>query len=118
MTRTTGIGITNNLFGEGHLPYADNPDGGVLGIYVTVAEQRGELLRFFLNMARGNWRDNEQVEIHQADRVILQVKSREDKFAPVIDGELCKLERETEIKIHPGALRVLVPDQAAAAEAA
>ena len=33
--KTTGIGVTNNLFGEGHLPYADNPDGGVLGIYVT-----------------------------------------------------------------------------------
>ena len=43
LTRATAIGITNNLFGEGHLPYADHPDGGVLGIYVTVAEQRGEI---------------------------------------------------------------------------
>ncbi len=29
--RSSGIGISNNLFGEGHLPYADAPDGGVLG---------------------------------------------------------------------------------------
>ncbi|TIU02610.1 MAG: diacylglycerol kinase family lipid kinase, partial [Mesorhizobium sp.] len=32
ITRATGIGISNNLFGEGHLPYADNPAGGMLGI--------------------------------------------------------------------------------------
>lgn len=25
VTRTTAIGVTNNLFGEGHLPYADDP---------------------------------------------------------------------------------------------
>ena len=43
LTRATGIGITNNLFGEGHLPYADQPDGGVLGIYVTVARERGQI---------------------------------------------------------------------------
>ena len=48
VTRSTGIGITNNLFGEGHLPYADNPAGGVLGIYVTVAQRAGELISFFL----------------------------------------------------------------------
>jgi diacylglycerol kinase family enzyme len=45
--KTTGIGVTNNLFGEGHLPYADHPDGGVLGIYVTAASERNELVRFF-----------------------------------------------------------------------
>ena len=32
VTRATAIGITNNRFGEGHLPYAANPAGGVLGI--------------------------------------------------------------------------------------
>lgn len=51
--RTAGIGVTNNLFGEGHLPYAENPDGGVLGIYVTAARQRNELIRLAFNMARG-----------------------------------------------------------------
>ena len=118
LTRATAIGITNNLFGEGHLPYADNPDGGVLGIYVTVAEQRGEILRFLLSLARGKWRDNQQVEIHQAERVTLKIRSRRTRLLSVIDGELCKLERETVVKIHPGALRVLVPSSAAEAKAA
>ncbi|TIU54207.1 MAG: diacylglycerol kinase family lipid kinase, partial [Mesorhizobium sp.] len=36
----------------------------------------------------------------------------------VMDGELVQLERETEIAIHPGALKVLVPSRVARAEAA
>ncbi|MGT2464708.1 diacylglycerol/lipid kinase family protein [Mesorhizobium atlanticum] len=50
VTRTTGIGISNNLFGEGHLPYADNPAGGVLGIYVSVARRRHHLAKLLLDM--------------------------------------------------------------------
>jgi diacylglycerol kinase family enzyme len=109
MTRTTGIGVTNNLFGEGHLPYTDTPDGGVLGIYVTVAKERTQLLRFFVNVARGRWRDNDQVEIHQAEKVVLKIRSPLRKLGSVIDGELCKLDSVTTLEIHPKALRVLVP---------
>lgn len=116
--RITGIGITNNLFGEGHLPYADNPAGGVLGVYVTVAQQRTELLKFFFNMARGKWRDNQHVEIHQADRTVLKIHSGSSKFRAVMDGELVRLDRETTIEIQPGALNVLVPASIAKAEAA
>ncbi|RWK54711.1 MAG: diacylglycerol kinase family lipid kinase [Mesorhizobium sp.] len=118
VTRTTGIGITNNLFGEGHLPYADNPAGGVLGIYVTVARRRGELVRFLFDVARGKWRDSEHVEIHQADRVVLKVHSATSKLRAVMDGELVRLDRETTIEIHPGALNVLVPARAVQAKAA
>ena len=76
LTRATAISISNNLFGEGHLPYADQPDGGVLGVYVTVARERGQLLRFFLNVARGRWRDNPHVEIHEGEKVVLKLLSR------------------------------------------
>jgi diacylglycerol kinase family enzyme len=118
VTRATGIGITNNLFGEGHLPYADNPAGGVLGIYVSVARRRGELVRIFLDMARGKWRDNANVEIHQAERAVLKIHSASKRYRAVMDGELVKLERQTTIEIHPGALKVLVPSRAAKARAA
>ena len=116
-TRTSGIGVTNNLFGEGHLPYADNPAGGVLGIYVTLARQRGELVRFFFNMARGKWRDNEHVEIHQANKATLAIGSSRRPRA-VIDGELVKIESLTALAIHPRALNVLVPAPAVKAKAA
>jgi diacylglycerol kinase family enzyme len=118
LTRATAIGITNNLFGEGHLPYADNPAGGVLGIYVTVARQRGELVGFLFDVARGKWRDSEHVEIHQAERAILKVHSAGKKFRAVMDGELVRLHSETTIEIHPGALNVLVPARAVQAKAA
>lgn len=118
VTRISGIGISNNLFGEGHLPYADNPAGGVLGIYVTVARQRGELARALFDMVRGRWRDSDHVEIHQADKAVVKIHTGSKKFGAVIDGELVKLERETTVQIHPGALNVLVPALAAQAKAA
>ena len=109
LTRTTAISISNNLFGEGHLPYADRPDGGVLGIYVTVARERGQLLRFFLSMARGRWRDNPHVEIHEGESVVLKLLSRRGRRRCVIDGELLPLASETLVEIHKKALNVLVP---------
>lgn len=107
-TRATGIGITNNLFGEGHLPYADDPAGGTLGIYVTVARQRSELLRFALDLARGRWRDSPHVEVHETTRATLKLGGRR-RWPAVMDGELVRLEPETRFEIHPAALKVLVP---------
>jgi diacylglycerol kinase family enzyme len=113
VAKTTGIGVTNNLFGEGTLPYARDPAGGLLGIYITIARQRGEILRFIAKMARGRWRDNEQVEIHEAEEVTLRILSRRYRHRCVIDGELQELERETVLKIHPRSLNVLVPSDTA-----
>ncbi|MDX8490526.1 diacylglycerol kinase family lipid kinase [Mesorhizobium sp. VK22B] len=118
VTRATGISISNNLFGEGHLPYADDPTGGVLGIYVSVARRRRDLVKLFLAMLRGRWRDSQHVEIHQADKAILKIHSSTKKFSAVMDGELFGLERETVIEIHPSALNVLVPASYAQAKAA
>ncbi|MET3793372.1 diacylglycerol/lipid kinase family protein [Aquamicrobium terrae] len=108
----SAIGITNNLFGEGHLPYADDPAGGTLGVYVTVARERGEVLKFAFNVARGKWRDNEHVEIHQTDHVVLKIRHSRKKPYAAMDGELVDLDKETELKIHPKALNVLVPAEA------
>jgi diacylglycerol kinase family enzyme len=120
LTRTPGLGITNNLFGEGHLPYADDPAGGVLGVYVTMARERGELLRFLLGVARGKWRDNQHVDIHQADKVTLRIRSPVKRLRAAIDGELIRLEPKIAIEMHRGALRALVPkperDQKAAGQ--
>ena len=107
--RTTGVGVSNNLFGEGHLPYADNPAGGVLGIYVATPRRRREMLRFFYDTMRGRWRDSQHVEVLQAATAVLKVHSAARKFPAVMDGELVRLEPVTRFEIHPGALKVLVP---------
>ncbi|WP_371924268.1 diacylglycerol kinase family protein [Aliihoeflea sp. 40Bstr573] len=107
--RTSSIGITNNLYGEGHIPYTDTPDGGTLGIYVTKARSRREMFAFLAKMALGKWVTNAQVEIHQTKSVTMHILSSHRRFRCVIDGELCKLEPKVEVKIHPGALKVLRP---------
>lgn len=118
MTRTTGIGVTNNLFGEGHLPYADNPAGGVLGIYVMAARERGDLARLLFDVARGRWRDSAHLEMHQSNRVVLKIRSGIAGLGAVMDGELVPLERQTTIESLPGALKVLVPSGVTWARAA
>ncbi|MFN3550012.1 MAG: diacylglycerol/lipid kinase family protein [Mesorhizobium sp.] len=116
-TTTTGLGISNNLFGEGHLPYADTPDGGVLGIYVAGLANRLELAWLFLAMTLGRWQETEIIEIHECEKATLTILSPLRHHRCVIDGELATLERETVVKIHPKALRVMVPDAEAAAGA-
>jgi diacylglycerol kinase family enzyme len=105
---TMGISISNNLYGEGHLPYADLPDGGVLGVYITSARHRGHLLLLCLTATLGRWRTSDQVEIHETETVRLTIESRRRQRC-VIDGELQALAAETEIRILPRALTVLVP---------
>jgi diacylglycerol kinase family enzyme len=105
---TAGVSVSNKPYGEGHLPYADRPDGGVLGVYVTSARHRGHLLLLCLTAALGRWRSSEQVEIHETDIVLLRVESRRRQRC-VIDGELVTLGAETEIRILPRALKVLTP---------
>lgn len=109
LVRTPGIGVTNNLFGEGHLPYADHPDGGTLGIYVTTARSMPQLLAFLGNLAIGRWKRNSQVEIHTGEEVLLKFDRVHRRHRCVIDGELSEIAPETRIRIHRKALRVLVP---------
>ena len=109
--RTSGIGVTNNLFGEGHLPYADDPAGGTLGVYITTSRSRGQLLIFMLNMLIGRWQRNPQVEIHETQELKLSFSRVHKRHRCVIDGELGPVENPTTIRIHAGALKVLAPAQ-------
>jgi len=109
--RASSIGISNNLFGEGHLPYADMPNKGELGIYVTRAWRARDIVRFALHMAAGRWQRNPEVEVHSSGSVTLRVRSKR-KLKCSIDGELCDLASVAHVKSLPAALRVLVPASA------
>jgi diacylglycerol kinase family enzyme len=106
---TASIGITNNLFGEGHLPYTDEPDGGRLGVYLTRARTRPQMVAFAANMLIGRWENNAQVDIVDGKRVDLEIQSGGKRFGCAIDGELHELEPKVRVEIHPGALKALVP---------
>lgn len=109
IVRASGIGVTNNLFGEGHLPYADDPDGGTLGVYVTTAQRLPQLLSVVAHMLAGRWKRSTHVEIHTGKEVVLKFTRLHKRHRCVIDGELSPIEHETTIRIHPKSLRVLVP---------
>lgn len=108
---TSGIGVTNNLFGDG-IFYAEIPDRGELGLYVTRARRRSDVFRLLIHLAFGRWRTNPQVEIHRSERATLTLLRSHRKFRCAIDGELHALQRETEIVCHPKALKVLIPAEA------
>jgi len=109
LVRASGIGVANNLFGERHLPYADDPAGGTLGVYVTTARSLPQLISFLAHLVVGRWERNAHVEIHTGKEVVLNISRLNSRHHCVIDGELCRIEPETHIRIHPKALRVLVP---------
>ncbi len=106
---TASIGITNNLFGEGHLPYTDEPDGGRLGVYLTRARTRRQMVGFAANMLLGRWKKNAHVDILSGRKVEMIVQSGGKRFGCAIDGELYPLEEKVKVEIHPGELLALVP---------
>ncbi|MGB3500725.1 MAG: diacylglycerol kinase family protein [Mesorhizobium sp.] len=111
LVRTAGIGITNNMFGEGHLPYADDPAGGVLGIYVASPGSRWEIFKLAANVMMGRWERNPHIEVRQARKVRVRYMRLRTRHRCVIDGELSKIERDVTLEIRPQVLRVLTPSQ-------
>lgn len=110
VVRASGIGVTNNLIGEGYrLPYAERPDGGVLGVYVTRARRRRDLARFALGALLGRWEGNAQVDVLPAREVRLRLVAHRRRFGCAIDGELAELDTVTHLRIRPGALKAWVP---------
>lgn len=103
------VAISNNLFGEGHLPYADRLDHGKLGIYITDPVDRRRGIQIMIDVFLGSWRSNPDIEEHTATEIVLHFPKRRRNEKAVRDGELIKLEEDVTLRIHPKALRVLVP---------
>jgi diacylglycerol kinase family enzyme len=112
IVRASGISVTNNLLGEGYrLPYAEHPDGGVLGVYVTRARRRRDLARFAYGALFGRWESNAQVDVYPAREVGLRLVAHHRRFGCSIDGELADLGTMTQLRVLPGALKAWVPAQ-------
>lgn len=106
--RTPSLGISNNLFGEGHLPFADRPDGGTLGVYIARVRERRDLFRFAADMLLGRWQSAPEIDVRETRQARLEIAPVSRALECTIDGELIDLEKVTEFEIHPGALTVLV----------
>ncbi|MEO5806360.1 diacylglycerol kinase family protein [Devosia sp.] len=107
--RASGIAISNNPIGEGHIPYANALDGGVLGVYVAAPMSAWALARLAFDVFRGHWRDSPMVWESELQELLLRFPKRKHNAQAVVDGELIDLAREVVLRVHPGALLVVVP---------
>ncbi len=107
--RATAIAISNNLLGEGHVPYAEQVDQGVLGVYVVRPMPSTELARLVVSLLVGTWKHHPRVSERRVEQVTLSFPRRKASAQAVIDGELVALDRRVELKVHPGALQAILP---------
>ncbi|WDR04146.1 diacylglycerol kinase family protein [Devosia algicola] len=113
--RASGIAVSNNMLAEGHLPYAEGLDGGVLGVYVAAPMGPWALIKLAFNLMRGHWRESPMVSERVVPELRLTFPRRRGSAKAVIDGELMKLPPETVLKVHHKALRVIAPKPEAVA---
>ena len=110
--KTPAVAVSNNLYGAGHMPYADNPVGGVLGIYIGTESRAVAMSRLTLDIMTGNWRSNPNLKVLTGQRVTLAYHGKHHKNRAVCDGELVVLKDFSQIELHPRGLAVLVPAEA------
>lgn len=106
MIATAALAISNNPFGEGHLPYADRVDGGELGVYIAHTLKPAELAAMAARMSTGSWAEMAQMEVFTATKLKLTHRRR---IKAAIDGELVKMPQSVTVRIAPGALTVIMP---------
>lgn len=114
--RVSGIAVSNNPLGDGHIPHADALDAGVLGVYVAAPVSSSALIRLAVEVLMGTWRASPMVSEKEVAEVTLSFPKRKRGAHAVVDGELIALDRSVTLKVHPGALKVLLPKVVAPAE--
>lgn len=110
--QSPAIAVSNNLYGEGHLPFTDEPQAGQLGIYICRTDKTAAVSKLALDILRGAWRGNTALTILTAKTIRIDAALSKTSGRAVRDGELVDLEPSSDVRIHPKALRVLVPEDA------
>lgn len=105
----SAISVSNNPFGENPLFFADNLTTGKLGVYLADSLKPIGVAKLAFDILRGRLKDNEAVSATTAEVVRLHFPKRRHGALCVIDGELVRMPRNVEIRLHPGELKVLAP---------
>jgi len=109
---TAGISVSNNPLDEGHLPLADRLDRGVLGIYLVKPLTLSVMLRLAFGLLRGKFKSLPEVMDRESREATIRFPRKTSGALGVIDGELTRLPDRVDLRIHPGALTVVVPRSA------
>ena len=104
---TPALVVTNNLLGANHLPYADELDRGVLGIYICTSHRPADVLQATLEALLGSWQARGRVKTLSAKSTTVERRGRRRRITATVDGELQTFEGPIEMTIRPGCLLVL-----------
>ncbi|MGV3650093.1 MAG: diacylglycerol/lipid kinase family protein [Devosia sp.] len=116
--RSSGISVTNNPLEEGHAPYAEGLDHGVLGVYIARPMGGMQMLRLAAGVMIGRWKTDRLISEQAVRSLTLDFPRLRPSDKALMDGELLRLERSVQLEIHPGGLRVILPRLAGAKKAA
>ena len=110
LNETPAISVSNNLYGEGHFPYADRLDEGLLGVYVCTSKSRYDFFRLGLDLLLGRWQAGRDIQVLKGYSLNLKITSENSgKKKMVIDGEMHDMPDAMIFKILPKSLNVLTP---------
>jgi diacylglycerol kinase family enzyme len=107
--RVSGIAISNNPFGDGHIPHADSLDTGLLGIYLAAPLSTPALIKLWSEVLLGRWRESDAVTEKKVSEIVLHFPKHRPGLRAVLDGELVRLERTVHFRVHRGALNMVLP---------
>ncbi len=105
--RTAAILVSNNPLGEGHLPYADDPTEGALGLYVVKSRRLPDLVKLAADIAFGAIAGNPNLEQRFAKEVEIAVPAKVIEAS--VDGEVVSLDTPVCCRLRRGGLSVLRP---------
>ncbi len=110
--RLSVVSVSNNPYGEGHLPYADRLDSGMLGVYHAPALDSLASARLTADLVMGAWSANPDFRSGKGRQVCLKFPHLKRSAQAVVDGELIRLEPEVSLESHSGELKLLMPTPA------
>ncbi|EHS51038.1 diacylglycerol kinase catalytic region [Rhizobium sp. PDO1-076] len=105
----SAISVSNNPLGNNALFFADDLTTGKLGVYLADPLEPTGVFSLAFDIMRGRFTDNQAVTASTAKVLRLHFPKHRQGAACVLDGELLRMPRDVEIKIHAGELKVLVP---------
>ncbi|MCP1199741.1 diacylglycerol kinase family protein [Notoacmeibacter sp. MSK16QG-6] len=105
--RFSVITVTNNPYGEGHMPYADKLTTGQLGVYWSRPLSPLGSMRLTKDLLLGSWKRNQDFKEEAGDTVKLRFKGKLHHVSASLDGELLEPNDPTVVTIHPGELRTI-----------
>jgi diacylglycerol kinase family enzyme len=106
------IAVSNNKYGRGHMPYADFPQQGELGIYTARPLNTQSNLKLASDLVLGTWDTNPDLIERTGQKATISFPNGQKYPEVTIDGELVENKKHFEIQIHPKALSVLAPPPA------